>query len=735
MAYLDVANTSNYCYPGTLIDDLVVYTNSNTQRIFMGVGSNTTNTMVITSNAVAINKSNAAFALDVNGVVNASALYVGGTPYIGSQWANSNNIVYLLGSNVSIGKSNPAFPLDVNGIINATALYVGGVPYIGSQWSNNSTNVFLFGSNVGLGTNTPQAMLQMASNSTNYVLHTNASNANGFYTGIENTSDINGGFNALVWNASNAAIRFGTSNVERMRITSNGFVGIGRSNPQVALDVVGSVNVTSNLTVAGTITTCNIAVSNITIYNINVAQSNLAVGAAFSNAVPPANGLIVQGFTGIGTSNPASQLSVAGGATVGTAYSNIAAPTNGLAVQSNLSVNTTTPTELLHVQGGSVYATVQHLGNSNDSASVPSFGFKEDSNTGIFHASNDSLGFSTNGLERMRITDAGFVGINNNNPQSTVDIIGTTTIRGNFQINNSVGIRGLTIYKRDGTMANITTSSVQGFSNDGTGVTLSVASNNATTSFKFVGNTTEVARLTGAGFLGIGTNNPSASLDMSQRTDAVILPQGTTAQRPATPSTGMYRFNTTIGAVEYYNGFTWVTSANGTLYFNDGSTLAGWTVSGASVNASVGNPPPSLQATSAQYAYVLPFGLTTLYNTTIMVNMQLIYGICADFFFGCASNGAGYMLRLECRGGTPSGIATTTNWTSWGIPSGPALSISTGVWYSVKIQITGSGATSFFLNGALQQTANLTLQGAYIGIQGDGAGAYYDSIYIYSGIV
>ncbi len=40
-------------------------------------------------------------------------------------------------------------------------------------------------------------------------------------------------------------------------------------------------------------------------------------------------------------------------------------------------------------------------------------------------------------------------------------------------------------------------------------------------------------------------------------TGGMFLPVGTTAQRPATPATGMMRFNTTTGLVETYNGSAW----------------------------------------------------------------------------------------------------------------------------------------------------------------------------------
>ncbi len=46
--------------------------------------------------------------------------------------------------------------------------------------------------------------------------------------------------------------------------------------------------------------------------------------------------------------------------------------------------------------------------------------------------------------------------------------------------------------------------------------------------------------------LGIGTTSPQATLDVSG-TDAIKIPVGTTAQRPASPANGMMRLNTTTG--------------------------------------------------------------------------------------------------------------------------------------------------------------------------------------------
>ena len=51
---------------------------------------------------------------------------------------------------------------------------------------------------------------------------------------------------------------------------------------------------------------------------------------------------------------------------------------------------------------------------------------------------------------------------------------------------------------------------------------------------------------------------------------AVGLTSGTTAERPAVPTSGMIRFNSTTKAIEYYSGTEWTTTFTGIgakLYF------------------------------------------------------------------------------------------------------------------------------------------------------------------------
>ena len=58
--------------------------------------------------------------------------------------------------------------------------------------------------------------------------------------------------------------------------------------------------------------------------------------------------------------------------------------------------------------------------------------------------------------------------------------------------------------------------------------------------------------------VGIGTDTPLASLDLSQKTDGIAIPSGTTAEQPGTTPPGTIRFNSDGNYFEGYNGTRWV---------------------------------------------------------------------------------------------------------------------------------------------------------------------------------
>jgi len=82
----------------------------------------------------------------------------------------------------------------------------------------------------------------------------------------------------------------------------------------------------------------------------------------------------------------------------------------------------------------------------------------------------------------------------------------------------------------------------------------------------------EALRINSSGNVGLSSTSPKVSLDLSQKTDAIALPQGTTAQRPSGNSPYI-RYNTTNSALEFYNGTEFVEIISD--YFPSGSTILG----------------------------------------------------------------------------------------------------------------------------------------------------------------
>ena len=76
-----------------------------------------------------------------------------------------------------------------------------------------------------------------------------------------------------------------------------------------------------------------------------------------------------------------------------------------------------------------------------------------------------------------------------------------------------------------------------------------------------------------------GTSTITGSSLVVDSTDSLRLPVGTTAQRPASPSIGQYRFNSTSGTLEVYTGGEWNAGADFTTiaadaFSGDASTVA-----------------------------------------------------------------------------------------------------------------------------------------------------------------
>lgn len=75
-----------------------------------------------------------------------------------------------------------------------------------------------------------------------------------------------------------------------------------------------------------------------------------------------------------------------------------------------------------------------------------------------------------------------------------------------------------------------------------------------------------------AGKIGIGTPTPQTSLDLSGKTDALLLQTGTTGNRP-TGVAGMIRYNSTTPGIEAYYNSAWNSLLSGTATLTNALTL------------------------------------------------------------------------------------------------------------------------------------------------------------------
>ena len=224
---------------------------------------------------VGIGTTNPAYKLDVAGIVNAAALYVGGSPYIGSQWTTAGTSIYYNTGNVGIGTTVPGYGLEV---INTAGVHLSTTATAGYGLYLNSAG------SVGIGTTSPAYQFEVVNPANSGVVSvlgygTGLSMGGAFYgraargtpaspEALQADDLLIGlggkGYNGASWTGSRAVIlmnaaetwtagsnpaymTFGTTPsgstgfVERMRIDQNGNVGIGTTAPQELLQVNGNI--------------------------------------------------------------------------------------------------------------------------------------------------------------------------------------------------------------------------------------------------------------------------------------------------------------------------------------------------------------------------------------------------------------------------------------------------------------------------------------------------------------
>jgi hypothetical protein len=329
--------------------------------------------------------------------------------------------------------------------------------------------------NVGIGTSSPSAKLEVqtseATAGDNYstaIRITNSLNY-GYGVGIDFAQPPTSGASVAVTGAitndydsdNNYSTRFYTFNSgslsEKMRITSSGNVGINTTAPT------------------------------------DYYADNLVVNAQSEG-----------GITLIGTSAHENYLAWADGTSGTERYSGYLSynhssnfmrfATNGgsermrITSSGNVGIGTTAPDAKLSVNG------VASFGDGT--ALLPSIANFGDLDTGIFFPAADTIAFSEGGVEAMRITSAGNVGIGTTTPTTGSDY-------GNLSLNGTLG--GQLAFHTGGTGKQFIYSSSTDLN-----IYNSIAGN-----LIFHTNSTERMRINSSGNVGIGTTAPDAKLSVN----------------------------------------------------------------------------------------------------------------------------------------------------------------------------------------------------------------------------
>jgi len=272
------------------------------------------------------------------------------------------NINHLNG-NVGIGTASPDKKLTVAGDVNIGGAnngslrvrHIDGKSNISSNYGalflnystpspvyigrdDNQSNLFVHG-NVGIGTSNPAAKLHVFNGNNSYgtilanadeanfslyakTLTTQPANVESFRLGLKYASDEDNGFISFYRgpDTSGGYLGFSTDGVERLKINSNGNVGIGTANPTQKLEVNGDVTVGNrtragsfiNIIGAGAHQEFGLRLGGVTNPDAraSILSSTTSGGLSFSVLENLAMRINSAGNVGIGTANPTRKLEV-----------------------------------------------------------------------------------------------------------------------------------------------------------------------------------------------------------------------------------------------------------------------------------------------------------------------------------------------------------------------------------------------------------------------------------------
>jgi len=461
---------------------LLTRNSSNTAVYIQQAGSG--NILDVRYGSQAAGQGTSAFAVNSSGNVGIGTTSPRGKLDIVGNTDNDSDFLTIQDDDASAGSHRPSIRFRSNTAQIGQIVGLNGSMRFSSGTTENSMLEILDNGNVGIGTTSPDNRLDVVASDVNITPNAESSavfrrNGNNYLTILSNASNEGGilfgnavddNDGSVSYKHNTQSMQFATADVERMRITSTGNVGIGDASPTSISANTFSLSVNSSRSdLSGAL----ISKANGTVKHQQYWDSS---GYSFNLSANSGNFQFNGGNVGIGTTSPGAKLNVVGtGTQLGTS-----------GYYYNTFLKDTTNSGVL-------------LGGNNTDNGV---GFLAGVNELAF------LTFGTSWGERMRINSAGNVGIGTINPAQDFVVADAT---------NGNGVE----------LVPGTTATIQTY-NRGTSAYTNLNIDTLETRVRSIGTTifnngsgfSESMRITSAGNVGIGTTSPLGRLQVNEYTVA-----------------------------------------------------------------------------------------------------------------------------------------------------------------------------------------------------------------------